>query len=174
VSSLIGGVEKVEIRLVEYDPRWPSIFERHAAQIQRALAGLALRIEHVGSTSVPGLPAKPIIDIILVVTDSDDEAGYLPALECTGYELRVRAPGHRMLRTPCRDVHIHVYSAGCDEIERCLVFRDQLRNKADDRELYASVKRQLVARDWVDMNAYAAAKGPVIESILARGKDGVT
>ena len=93
--------------------------------IGKALGNAALRIEHIGSTSVPGLAAKPIVDILLVVENSGDETSYLPRLEEAGYELRVREPDfheHRMLRTPTRDVHVHVYSPSSPEIERCLVF----------------------------------------------------
>jgi GrpB-like predicted nucleotidyltransferase (UPF0157 family) len=170
-SVLIGGVEKVEIKVVEHDPAWVRLFEKQAQQIRSALGPVALAVEHIGSTSVPDLPAKPIIDVILVVASSANEASYLPALEAAGYELRVRDPRdneHRMLRTPTRDVHIHVYSAGCEEIGRCLSFRDRLRANRDDRELYARTKRELVGRGFQDMNAYAAAKTQVIADILAR------
>jgi len=175
-TGLIGGAEKREIRIVDYDAGWPKKFETHAKRIAEALGGSALRIEHVGSTSVPGLAAKPIIDIIVVVADSADESVYLPRLEAAGYVLRVREPDwneHRMLRTPERDVHVHVYSAGCPEIRRNLAFRDRLRRDDDDRRRYERTKRELAACEWPDMNAYAYAKTEVIESILAaaRAKD---
>lgn len=172
---LIGGIEKVEIRVVDYDPAWADLFQQHAARIKAALGDAALRIEHIGSTSVVGLPAKPIIDMLLVVQNSGDESSYLPALEAAGYELRVREPDndeHRMLRTPTRDVHIHVYSAGCFEVERLLAFRDRLRETAAERDLYAQTKRALAAGDWRDMNAYADAKTEVIEGIIARSRVG--
>src|SRR3954452_19906435 len=107
-TGLIGGPEKRAVVLAAYDPAWPAKFERHAAIISEALGGTALRIEHVGSTSVPGLAAKPIIDILVEVPDSADEAAYLPQIQAAGYVLRVREPEwneHRMLRTPGRDVH---------------------------------------------------------------------
>ena len=169
---LIGGVEKVEIRIVDYDPTWPGRFQDHAAKIRAALGDTALRIEHIGSTSVPGLPAKPIIDILLIVPNSAEESAYLNALEAVGYQLRVReaAADHRMLRTLARDVHIHVYSSGCFEIERLLVFRDRLRQDASEREIYTQTKRELATRDWWDMNAYADAKTQVIEGIIARSR----
>ena len=172
-TGLIGGVEKCEIKIVDYDPDWPKKFETHAERIADALGGSALRIEHVGSTSVPGLAAKPIIDILVVVPDSADESAYLPRLEAAGYVLRVREPGwheHRMLRTPARDVHVHVYSAGCPEIQRVLTFRDHLRRHTDDRRRYEWTKRELAAQEWADMNAYAEAKTEVIESILAAAR----
>jgi GrpB-like predicted nucleotidyltransferase (UPF0157 family) len=168
-SGLIGGVEKRDIRIVDYDPDWHIKFERHARVIRGAIGGSILRIEHIGSTSVPSLAAKPIIDILVVVPDSTNEAAYLPQLEAAGYVLRVREPDwneHRMFRTLDRDVHIHIYSAGCAEIQRNLTFRDRLRRSAEDRKRYEQVKRELAAKSWPDMNAYALAKTEVIESII--------
>jgi GrpB-like predicted nucleotidyltransferase (UPF0157 family) len=168
---LLGGSEKRRIALDDYDPRWPEAFARHAQIVRDALGASALAIEHVGSTSVPGLAAKPIIDIVVVVEDSSNEDAYLPALVAAGYALRVREPEwheHRMLRTAELDVHIHVFSHGCVEVGRMLAFRDRLRSAAGDRELYAAAKRKLVQQDWPDMNAYARAKSDVIEEILAR------
>ena len=169
-AELIGGVEKRQILIEDYNPTWPAKFEVHRSTIARVLGVTALRILHVGSTSVPGLAAKPIIDILVVVENSADESTYLPPLEAAGYELRVREPDwneHRMLRTPQRDVHVHVYSEGCAEIGRNVRFRDRLRAHAQDRKRYEHMKRSLAQLDWPDMNAYAAAKTEVIESILA-------
>ena len=169
-TGLIGGAEKREIKLVEYDRVWPEKFETHAKIIAGTLGSSALRIEHIGSTSVPGLAAKPIIDILLVVKDSADESVYLSQLESAGYVLRVREPDwneHRMFRTPERDVHVHIYSAGCKEIERNLTFRDRLRRNTDDRRRYEQTKRELAAREWPNMDAYAEAKTETIESIIA-------
>lgn len=168
--GLIGGAEKREITIADYDPEWPAKFERHATIIAGALGATALGIEHVGSTSVPGLAAKPIIDILAVVPDSADESTYLPQLEGAGYVLRVREPEwneHRMLRTPERDAHVHVLSAGCPEIRRYLAFRDRLRRNPGDRQRYEQTKRALATRTWADMNDYANAKTEVVESILA-------
>lgn len=156
---------------MDYDPSWPRRFEEHARRIREALQEEAVLIEHVGSTSVPGLAAKPIIDVDLVVEDSGDESSYLPALEAAGYVLRVREPDwheHRMLRTPDLDVHVHVFSPGSPEVERHLLFRNRLRVSPTDRALYETTKRRLAAQSWEDMNAYANAKGEVIENILAR------
>lgn len=169
-TGLIGGVEKREIKIVEYDPSWPPQFEAHAATISEALHNITVRIEHIGSTSVPGLAAKPIIDILVAIEDSADESTFLPQLQAAGYVLRVREPDwneHRMFRNPERDVHIHIYSDGCPEIQRNLTFRDRLRTNSDDRIRYENAKRELAAKDWPDMNEYAEAKTGVIESILA-------
>lgn len=168
---IIGGAESSSIVVVDYDPSWPERFRRESAKIQTALGGAVRKIEHIGSTSVPGLAAKPIVDILLVVKDSSDEASYLPALESAGYVLRVREIDfheHRMLRTPTKDVHVHVYSLGSPEIERYLLLRDRLREDARDRELYARTKRDLATRDWPSMQHYAEAKTEVVEAIIAR------
>lgn len=172
-TGLIGGIEHRRIEIVDSDARWPETFQRLARAIVRALGDAALQIEHIGSTSVPGLGAKPIIDILLVVEDSKNEPEYLPKLEDIGYELRVREPDwheHRMFRTPAKDVHVHVFSAGCPEIERNLLFRDQLRGDVPDRQLYEARKRELAIQSWPDMNAYAASKTEIIERIIAKAR----
>ena len=170
-TGLIGGVEKVVVRIVDYDADWPKKFEVHRRIIAGTLGEAALGIEHIGSTSVPGLAAKPIIDILVVVHDSTDESQYLPQLEAAGYELRVREPEwneHRMFRTPEKDVHVHVYSNDCPEIQRNLSFRDRLRSNVEERQRYEQTKRELAKREWSDMNDYANAKTEMIESILSR------
>jgi GrpB-like predicted nucleotidyltransferase (UPF0157 family) len=169
-SCLIGGLEPREIVIAEYDPSWPRQYEAHARVIGDALGHVLLRIEHIGSTSVPGLAAKPIIDILAVVPDSADEPAYVPQLGAAGYSLRVREPDffeHRMLRTAARDVHLHVYSPGAPEIGRNLAFRDRLRRSAEDRARYEAVKRRLAGERWPDMNAYADAKTEIVASIMA-------
>ena len=127
----------------------------------------------MGSTSVPGLAAKPCVDILLVVADSSDEAAYVPPLEAAGYVLRIREPDwyeHRMFRRPDRSVQIHVFSreSGATEVERMLLFRDRLRARPEERALYEQTKRALAARRWPTVQHYADAKGEVVESIIAR------
>jgi GrpB-like predicted nucleotidyltransferase (UPF0157 family) len=168
--ELIGGPERREIRVVPWEAAWQVAFELQRRRIAGALGDRALRIDHIGSTAVPGLPAKPIVDIDLSVADPDDEAAWLPALEDAGYVLRVREPGHRMVRTPERDVHVHVCATGSDWERRHLLFRDRLRADADDREAYAAVKVELAAREWADMNDYAAAKSEVVAMITERAE----
>lgn len=173
-TEIFGGVEKRRIEICEYDPNWPAEFATHRDRIARALGSAALQVEHIGSTSVPGLAAKPIIDLLLVVADSSREAAYLPHLEGAGYVLRVREPEwyeHRMLRTPEKDVHLHVFSAGSPEIGRYLIFRNHLREHSGDRALYEETKRRLASQDWPVMNAYAEAKTQVITQIMARAQD---
>ncbi|WP_051721215.1 MULTISPECIES: GrpB family protein [Actinomycetes] len=168
--ELIGGIEKRAIVLVPYDDAWPQAFERERRRIAVALGEVAIRIDHIGSTSIPGLVAKPVIDIDLSVSDPDDEASYLPALESAGYRLRVREPGHRMVRTANLDVHVHICRSGSDWERRHLLFRDWLRHDARDREAYGELKKCLTQRDWHDMNAYASAKGPLIQEVTARAE----
>jgi GrpB-like predicted nucleotidyltransferase (UPF0157 family) len=160
------------ILLVDYDPTWPDRFQHKAETIRKALGERALRIEHVGSTSVPGLLAKPIIDILLVVTDSAKEIEYLTALEGACYKLHVREPGwyeHRMFTSgPENDVNLHVFSVGCPEVARMLAFRDWLRTNEADRELYARSKQTLAQQKWKYTQNYADAKGLVIEEIMSR------
>jgi GrpB-like predicted nucleotidyltransferase (UPF0157 family) len=173
VEVAIGGPEVLPGPIVvrDYDPAWPGRFEREAARIAGALGDRVVRLEHVGSTSVPGLAAKPIIDIALEVPDSAAESAYVPDLEVAGYVLRVREPEwfeHRLLRAPDRSVHIHVFSRGCPETDRMVRFRDRLREDAADRDRYARAKRELAARDWKYMQQYADAKTGVVADIMSR------
>ena len=169
-SVLIGGREPVTLVISHYDSAWPSRFAELGARIESALGAGALAVEHIGSTSVPGLAAKPIIDVLVVVADVLEERSYVPALEDAGFVLRVREAGHRMFRTPDKDVHIHVYSSGDQAIRDYLDLRDWLRVDESDRTLYADVKRDLAKRPWSDMNHYAEAKSDVIRQVLGRAR----
>jgi GrpB-like predicted nucleotidyltransferase (UPF0157 family) len=167
---LIGGREPAEISVVDYDERWPVRFREIAERIREALAERALGVEHIGSTSVPGLAAKPIVDVLLTVADVSNEVAYVPALESAGFRLRVREPEHRMVRTPAGDVHVHVYEPGRPEVRNYIDLRDWLRVDARDRELYAATKRMLARQQWNDMNDYADAKTEVIDDVMARAR----
>lgn len=161
------------IHLEEYNPDWPRLFEREASRIRAALRDRALQVEHTGSTSVSGLAAKPIIDIVLVVPDSADEAAYVPALEAAGYTLTIREPDwyeHRLFKGPDTNVNVHTFSNGCPEIERMLLFRDWLRSHPADRERYERAKRELATQDWKYVQNYADAKTAVVEAILAQAR----
>jgi GrpB-like predicted nucleotidyltransferase (UPF0157 family) len=161
------------VRLVDYDPGWPRLFRREAERIRAVLGERVVRLEHIGSTSVPGLAAKPIVDVLLVVPDSSDEPAYVPDLEAAGYVLVIREPGwfqHRAFKGPDTDVNLHVYSPGCQEIERYLLFRDRLRASPEERARYQRVKRELAERDWTWVQQYADAKSEVVEEIIARGR----
>ena len=160
-----------EVVLAEYDPEWPRWSAEAAQGIRDALGDAVLLLEHVGSTSVPGLAAKPLIDIVMAVADTTDEDAYVPQLEAVGYVLRVREPDwfeHRMLRCYDPPVNLHVFPADCGEIERMVVFRDWLRANEGDRELYARTKRELAAKEWKYVQNYADAKSEVVKEILDR------
>jgi GrpB-like predicted nucleotidyltransferase (UPF0157 family) len=168
---VIGELDPVRVELVDHDPAWSRRFSRHARRIHDALGDSARQVEHIGSTAVPGLAAKPIIDILLVVDDPADEASYLPELQDAGYELRVREPDvdeHRMLRTPTRDVHVHVFPPWSPEIGRYRALRDHLTSCARARAVYEARKRELAHREWPTMDHYAQAKGEVIEALIAQ------
>ncbi|MCP2282248.1 GrpB domain, predicted nucleotidyltransferase, UPF0157 family [Promicromonospora umidemergens] len=168
--EIIGGPEKLEVGLQSYDARWAEDYLYHRRRILAALAAVDVDVEHIGSTSVPGLAAKPIVDIVVAVPDITAEEEYLDELLAAGYELRVREPGHRLVRTPTRDVHVHAYERGDAAVHEYLLLRDHLRTDADDRALYEGVKRALISQRWDDMNAYADAKSEVILAIKARAK----
>ncbi|HTK08190.1 MAG TPA: GrpB family protein [Ktedonobacteraceae bacterium] len=164
------------VQIVDYDSAWPRLFTREAERIRACLGDVVQLIEHVGSTSVPGLAAKPKIDILLIVTNSADEAAYVPPLEAVGYELRIREPEwyeHRVFKGPDTDINLHVFSPGAPEIERMLLFRNWLRRNVADRQLYERTKRELAGRDWKYMQNYADAKTAVVEEIMARARKGV-
>jgi GrpB-like predicted nucleotidyltransferase (UPF0157 family) len=168
--ELIGGREPTVVRIQDYDPTWPARFRVFADRVRGVLGDRALTVEHIGSTSVPGLAAKPIIDMLLTVSEVSDEAFYVPPLQSLGLGLRVRETDHRMLRTPQRDVHLHLYEPNCPEVRDHLDFRDWLRVSAADRALYEKTKRRLAGRRWGDTNDYAIAKTETVHAILTRAR----
>lgn len=134
-----------DVAVVPPDHAWDLWADTLTSRVRRALGWRVLALEHVGSTSVPGLAAKPIIDLDLIVADTDDEAAYVPALQAAGFELRVREPwwyGHRLLRHSSPRCHLHVFGPDAAEPVRHRLFRDWLRGNPDDRELYARVKAE--------------------------------
>jgi GrpB-like predicted nucleotidyltransferase (UPF0157 family) len=173
VNVVGGGAQRsaglIEIR--DYEPAWPRWYAREAGRIRRVLGDRVVRLEHAGSTAVPGLPAKPVLDMVLEVLDSADESAYVPPLVAAGYALSIREPDwlqHRLFKGPDIDINLHTFSAGCVETGRMLLFRDWLRANAADRVRYASAKRELAKRDWVNVQQYADAKTEVITEIMAR------
>jgi GrpB-like predicted nucleotidyltransferase (UPF0157 family) len=160
-----------QVTLAEPDAEWATTAARLLRAIGGALGSTGLLLEHAGSTSVPGLAAKPVIDLVLGVPDPVDEAAYVPALEALGYQLRIREPEwheHRLLAGAHPTVNLHVFAAGSDEIDRMLAFRDHLRRDSADRELYVRTKRELASRTWAHVQDYADAKSRVVEEILRR------
>ena len=172
-AATIGEPTRADgpIHLAPYDPGWAALYEREAIRIRSVLGDRVRLLEHAGSTSVPGLPAKPIIDIVLAVADPADEGAYVPPMEAAGYVLRIREPDwfeHRLFKGPDTNINLHVFGTGSPEIERMLAFRDRLRTDDDERRLYERAKRDLAAREWIYVQNYADAKGEVVEAIIAR------
>ena len=175
-AATIGDLQPLAgpIEIVDYDPSWPELFSREAERIRSVLGEKAIQIEHAGSTSVPGLAAKPVIDIVLAVADSAAEDAYVPPMEAAGYVLRIREPEwfeHRVFKGPDTTVNLHVFSEGCPEIDRMLLFRDWLRANPADRELYERTKRELGQETWKYVQNYADAKSAVVEEIIARASE---
>lgn len=162
-----------QVTLVDYDPNWPLMFQREDDRIRAALGNRALRLEHVGSTSVPSLVAKPCIDILLVVADAADDDTYIPDLQRVGYVLRISEEPegwgpHRVFKGSEINLNLHVLSDGSPEIDRILNFRDWLRQHPEDRDRYANAKREIASRNWKYMQDYADAKDDVVKDITAR------
>jgi GrpB-like predicted nucleotidyltransferase (UPF0157 family) len=175
-KNIVGGAKPLTapITICDYDPVWPELYRTEEARIRSVLGDRVVRIEHAGSTSVPSLPAKPIIDIVLEVPDSGDESAYLPDMEAASYVLRIREPDwfeHRLFKGSDTDINLHTFSANCPEVDRMLMFRDWLRGDAADRELYARAKRELAGRNWKYMQQYADAKTAVVLEIMNRAMD---
>ncbi|MNX39681.1 dephospho-CoA kinase/protein folding accessory domain-containing protein [compost metagenome] len=167
----VHGQPKPElIEVVPYDPAWPERYQAIAQQIQDALGATALQLEHIGSTAVPGLAAKPVIDIDLTVADPRVEAEYVPALESLGFDLIIREPSwhqHRCLRLHDPRVNLHVFGPDCPESIRHRMFRDWLRTHPEDRALYEQAKR--ASLDGVDaVMEYNKRKEPVVRDIYDR------
>jgi GrpB-like predicted nucleotidyltransferase (UPF0157 family) len=161
------------ITFSEYDAAWPLLYEREEQRIRSLLGDRVVRIEHTGSTAVPGLAAKPIIDITMTVADVTDEPAWVDDLVAGGYRqvIREREPewwDHAVLKGPDTNVNLHVFSAGCTELDRMVGFRDWLRSHDDDRDRYESTKRALIAREWAYVQENADQKTEVVEQIAAR------
>ncbi len=172
-AATVGDITPLSgpIQIADYDPQWPRLFEREAGRVRAALGDRVLLLEHVGSTSVPTLAAKPKIDMLLVVANTEDEPAYVPDLEAAGHVLHIREPDwyqHHLFKGPDIDINLHVFSTGCPEIERMLLFRDHLRRDEADRRLYEQTKRELVKRDWKYTQNYADPKTAVVGEIMAR------
>jgi GrpB-like predicted nucleotidyltransferase (UPF0157 family) len=161
----------VPVEVVDYDPTWPARFRQVKALIVDALGPIALSVTHVGSTSVPGLPAKAVIDIDLSVADSADEGSYLPALEGVGFRLAVREPEweeHRCLRLDDPATNLHVFSSGAAERQRMLAFAAWLREHPDDRRTYGELKREVARRGFTDVMLYNNAKSAYVYDLYEK------
>jgi GrpB-like predicted nucleotidyltransferase (UPF0157 family) len=177
----LAGVEFISpepppqpIEVVASDPAWPDVFDLLAGRIRDALGDRALVVEHVGSTSVPGLVAKPVIDIDLTVADPRDEASYVAALEAAGFQFRIREPGwheHRLFVADDPRSNLHVFGPDSPEVIRHRMLRDWLIEHPDDRQRYAAAKQESAAASTAAgeaVMAYNARKQPVIRDILDR------
>lgn len=165
-----GKPEQVHIEIVAHDPDWFARFSIQKSLIKSALGDLVLSIDHVGSTAVEGLAAKPIIDIDLIVENSEDEASYIPALEALGYELTIREPSwykHRMLKLYHPMVNLHVFGKDCPEYYRHLLFKEWLQTHPDDLADYAAIKE--IAKNNVNtMQDYNQKKQNVVRTIYQK------
>ncbi|QMW64706.1 GrpB family protein [Mumia sp. ZJ1417] len=173
-EAFVAGAEpKVEggVTVVPYDPAWPLTYVQVAQAVRDTVGDGVVALAHVGSTAVPGLAAKPVIDIDLVVADPADETSYVPALERAGFVLRIREPEweqHRMLRLDVPMVNLHVFGPDSRETHRHLLFRDRLRGDVADREAYGALKSALAHQDFATVTAYNAAKAALIYAIYER------
>ncbi|WP_096877175.1 GrpB family protein [Oenococcus oeni] len=174
-SVTLGQVKQnPQISLQPYDTGWIKSYREEEERIKTALQEKALLIEHVGSTSVPGLSFKPIIDILLLVRDSSKEDDYVPNLITKGYVLRIREPEwyeHRMFKSKTKDINLHVFSLGCKEAQEMLNFRNWLRINDHDRLQYEAAKQELVSKKWQAVQEYADAKTPIVKRIKERANN---
>jgi GrpB-like predicted nucleotidyltransferase (UPF0157 family) len=157
--------------VVAANPAWPVEFETIRMLLHTTLAQRALRISHVGSTAVPGLPAKPIIDVDLTVADSTDENDYLPALEPAGFRLIAREPGweeHRFLTFARPNANVHVFSPGATEPERHLLFRDWLAEHGSERRAYGSLMLALAGAGVDASGDYNGNKAAFVYDVYER------
>jgi GrpB-like predicted nucleotidyltransferase (UPF0157 family) len=156
--------------MVAYDPTWPRLFAELGRELRDALGAVALRIDHIGSTSVPGLAAKPVIDIQVSVAAFDPLQAFKQPLERLGYVYRADNPERtkRYFREPPsrRRTHLHVARAGSFSEQWALLFRDYLRAHRDVAAEYEAVKRRLAARFQQDRAAYPDAKGPFVWEVI--------
>lgn len=181
---LIPREQAHRVFLEEPGDTWSVLGAAEVERVRSALVGRAVDVQHVGSTSVPGLAAKPLLDLLVTVVDAADEESYAPALQAAGYAFHVREPGwheHRLFKraTPhftdheiTRDgvpkVNLHVFPAASDEPAAMVRFRDWLRTHPEDRALYERTKRDLATQEWGVVQDYADAKTAVVRDILRR------
>lgn len=162
------------IRLVPYDSTWPLEFAAEADRIERGCAGLPLELEHIGSTAVPGLAAKPVIDILAGRPGNTSGDSYVAAFRQLGYEHKgaYGIPGRNYFRRGSpRTHHVHLVSRSSDFWRDHLLFRDYLRSHPDIAREYETIKRELAAMYVMDKERYVDAKGPFIKSIVRRAKE---
>lgn len=172
-AEFFGRASLDPIEVVDPSPDWPGVFAEWRDRLAAALGGAPRRIEHIGSTAVPGLAAKPIVDVLVSVADVDDEAGYVRAIESLGLAFRVREPGHRYFRAPGerRVVQVHVCEAGGEWERGHLLFRDYLRKHPAVASDYAQLKRVLADRFRDDRTGYTEGKTEFLMGVLAEAEE---
>lgn len=159
--QLSGSSRGDPVEVVPYDPTWTEVFARWRERLTAALGPVAVRVEHIGSTAVEGLAAKPVVDIMVCVPDVEDETAFIPAIEGLGVPLRSRETAHRYFRPEPpqpREVQIHVWEAGSEGERMHLLFRDYLRADPTARDAYAAMKVGAARRHRDDRSAYNEAK----------------
>lgn len=163
------------IIIEDYDPRWPQQFEQIRSRIAPSLAPLAAAIEHVGSTAVPGLAAKPIIDIDVLLRPAAEVSEAIARLATLGYEHRgdLGVPGREAFRAPGNDFphHLYVHPPESGEYVRHITFRDHLRAHPEDAHAYECLKRALAQQYRDDREAYNQGKTEFVENVLHRAAD---
>lgn len=160
-----------KIKLEEHREEWEEIYKLEGERIKKALGPRDIEIHHVGSTSIKDLMSKDLVDILLLVKDSSREEDYLEALLGLGYSLKIREEDwfqHRMFKYPSPEINLHVFSKGCKEAKRMLIFRDWLRENKEDRKAYENLKKELASKEWDYMQDYADQKTSLVEEILKR------
>lgn len=165
----LPGLTHGTVQLADWTPRWAELFTEEAARLRVALGDLALAIEHYGSTSVPGLVAKPLLDILVGGPQATDASLYIAALAPAGYDHAPHAevPEHLVFGRGLARTHlVHVVRYGGAAWHRALVFRDALRGDAALRETYAALKRELAQRHGVDRSRYTEGKSAFVEHVL--------
>jgi len=165
------GLESGIVRLVEYDERWPALFAAESARILTAIGDLPLTLEHIGSTAVPGLCAKPVLDILAGHPPSVPILRYVAPLEQAGYQHRGDAgiAGHQFFRRgQPRAYHVHAVEQGGSLWREYLAFRDYLRSDRQAAARYAEVKRSLAARFPRDREAYITGKSSFVVEAIRR------
>lgn len=179
VERVNNRKNRQKIAIIEPNPEWPQRFLDIKARIEAVLGSTAVAIRHAGSTSVPGLPAKDIIDVDLVVKDIKDEGSYVEALESLGFVFLFREPAwhqHRFFvdegdRPGSYPINLHVFGPDCPEVERHRIFREWLSKSPNDLQLYATIKRECAAASVVageSMQEYTVRKDKVVREILDR------
>jgi GrpB-like predicted nucleotidyltransferase (UPF0157 family) len=170
LTEPLPGLPPGKVFLRPHDGRWAALFAEEAAVITEALGGAVLAIEHYGSTSIPGIDAKPVIDLLVGLQTLDEALAHRPALEALGYDYASHAgvPGHHVFGKGVARTHLaHFVEYDGAEWRRCLAFRDALRAAPARAAAYEALKRDLAARHPDDRAAYTAGKGAFVAEVLA-------